>query len=215
MAGRTAGSAALPRECRGPAPQCPGAHAGAGHAPLAPPPAPRQAAITRAVIPAAAVRLAAGSRLTGIALLTRGAEQHPAQRHRPLLQHGHLLPLRFNRPGQRRVLRRQPRRLSLPELRAGTPQRHLIGGRPGASSRDHHAKAASPPQPVSSTTGAGVSRQRDGIAEYLRSDERAGFTKQAASLRKSLKQNPSVRPAFGHWPGHCMLRHVCAGTTRH
>ncbi len=120
--------------------------------PLTPAPPARRAAV---IIPAAA-RPAARRSLARTVLLARGAEQHPAQRHHPLLQHGDLLPLRGHRPGQRRVLRRQPRRLSFPELRPGTPQRRRIGGRPGASWRDHRAKAAPPPRFVSSTAAPRV-----------------------------------------------------------
>ncbi len=135
--------------------------------PLTPaPPARPAAARSPAVIPAAA-RPPANSRPTGVTPLTRGAEQHPAQRHHPLLQRRQLLPLRGHRPGQRRVLRCQPRVLRRQPLRPLTPERRLRGGRPGTSRRDHRAKAAPPVQLVSSTATR-VSRQRDGITEYLR-----------------------------------------------
>ena len=155
--GRTAGSAARPPECHGPAPRSPGAHAGAAHArpirPLTPAPPARSAAIPcRGVIPAAGVGgLPARLPLTGAVFLAGGAEQHPAQRHHPLLQRGQLLLLRGHRRGQRGVLRLQPhvlpgqpRVLCLQQLRPLTPERRLISG-PGTSTRSHHAKAAPPP----------------------------------------------------------------------
>jgi len=105
---------------------------------------------------AGAGEAAAASRrpLTRIALLTRSAEQHPAQRHHPLLQRGQLLPLRGHRPRQSRVLRRQPRVLRLQQLRTRTPKRRLPRGSLGTSWRDHHAKAGPPPRSVFSTAPA-------------------------------------------------------------
>ena len=126
----------------GHAPSTPAADRGAG---------PGPARITRAPISAASRPVPVSFRLTRAVLLTRGAEQHPAQRDHPLPERFNLLPPGFRRPGQRRVLRRQPRCLSLPELRAATPQRRLIGGGPGTRWREHHANTAPPPQPVSST----------------------------------------------------------------
>ena len=127
--------------------------------PLTPAPPARSAAIPcRGVIPAAGVGgLPARLPLTGAVFLAGGAEQHPAQRHHPLLQRGQLLLLRGHRRGQRGVLRLQPhvlpgqpRVLCLQQLRPLTPERRLISG-PGTSTRSHHAKAAPPPVPVSST----------------------------------------------------------------
>jgi hypothetical protein len=128
--------------------------------PLTPaPPARSAAAPTPVVIPAAG-RLPASSRLTGIAPLARGAEQHPAQRHHPLLQRRDLLPLRGHRPGQRRALLCQPRVLRRQLLRPLTPEHRPRGGRPGTSWRDHRAKAAPPIQLVFSTAAPRVASAR-------------------------------------------------------
>ena len=102
-------------------------------APLAAAPASRPAsaitgAVTLAVVP-----------LGGRVFLTRGAEQHPAQRDHPLLQHGQLLPLGFSRPGQRRVLRRPAASPQPPRTpRANTtmpPHRRPAGSKLARASR--------------------------------------------------------------------------------
>jgi hypothetical protein len=99
--------------------------------------------------------------------LARLAEQHPAHRHRPLLQCDDLLLLRGHRPGQRRVLRRQPRVPRLQQLGARAPENRILGGRPGEIWRCHSAEAAPPGRPVSSTARPRVSRQRNGFTEIL------------------------------------------------
>jgi len=142
--------------------------------PLTPASFPGPAAVTPAITPAArpVPVPAAGFRPAGVALLARGTEQHPAQRHHPLLQRGDLLPLHGHRPGQRRVLRRQPHVLRRQRPRPLTPEHRLISGGTGTNWRHHRAKTAPSPRSVSSTARTRVSRQPDGITEYLRPDHR-------------------------------------------
>src|SRR5271157_6070839 len=105
-------------------------------------PTPAMPRRPRPLPPAPAIIPAAGFRPARVTLLTRGPEQDPAQRHHPLLQRGDLLPLHGHRPGQRRVLRRQPRILRRQRLRPPTPEHRLISGGTRANRRDHHAKTA-------------------------------------------------------------------------
>ena len=128
--------------------------------PLTPAPPARSAAIPcRGVIPAVGVGgLPARLPLTGAVFLAGSAEQHPAQRHHPLLQRGQLLLLRGHRRGQRGVLRLQPhvlpgqpRVLCLQQLRPLTPERRLISGpeqvRSAITPRLHHHQSLCPAPP--------------------------------------------------------------------
>ena len=153
--------------------------------PLTPAPPARSAAIPcRGVIPTASIGgLPARLPLTGAVFLAGGAEQHPAQRHHPLLQRGQLLLLRGHRRGQRGVLRLQPhvlpgqpRVLCLQQLRPLTPERRLIS-RPGQESAQPSRQGCTTTSPCAQhrrTRPASVSpapashAQPTGITEYLR-----------------------------------------------